>query len=99
MGFPGDSVVKNPPAMQETRIQSSLGQEDPWRRKQQPTPMFLPGNSHGQRDRQATVHGVTELDMSEQLTITTALLNIFRVIIQLYPVWLCGKWYRKCIKI
>ena len=28
MGFPGGSVVKNLPAMQETRVQS-LGQEDP----------------------------------------------------------------------
>ena len=27
-GFPGDSVVKNPPAMQETWVQS-LGWEDP----------------------------------------------------------------------
>ena len=28
MGFPGDSVVKNPPAKQETWV-PSLGQEDP----------------------------------------------------------------------
>ena len=28
MGFPGGSVVKNPPAKQEMRVQS-LGQEDP----------------------------------------------------------------------
>ena len=28
MDFPADSVVKNPPAMQEMRVQS-LGQEDP----------------------------------------------------------------------
>ena len=28
VGFPGDSVVKNPPATQETRVQSP-GQEDP----------------------------------------------------------------------
>ena len=28
MIFPGGSVVKNPPAMQETQVQS-LGQEDP----------------------------------------------------------------------
>ena len=28
MGFPGGSVVKNPPAMQEMLVQS-LGQEDP----------------------------------------------------------------------
>ena len=34
--------------IQETRVQS-LGQEDPWRWKWQPTPVFLPGKSHGQR--------------------------------------------------
>ena len=28
----------------------SLGREDPWRRKWQPTPVFLPGKSHGQRN-------------------------------------------------
>ena len=27
----------------------SLGQEDPWRRAWQPTSMFLPGETHGQR--------------------------------------------------
>ena len=27
----------------------SLGQEDPLRRAWQPTPIFLPGESHGQR--------------------------------------------------
>ena len=27
----------------------SLGQEDPWRRKWPPSPVFLPGKSHGQR--------------------------------------------------
>ena len=40
-------LVKNPPAMQETQV-PSLGQEDPWRRKWQPTSVFLPGKSHGQ---------------------------------------------------
>ena len=34
-------VVKNQPPKQETQIRS-LGQEDP-------TPVFLPGKSHGQR--------------------------------------------------
>ena len=28
MGFPGGSMIKNPPAKQETQVQS-LGQEDP----------------------------------------------------------------------
>ena len=46
--FPVAQMVKNLPAMQETWVQS-LGQEDPWRRKWQPTPVFLPGKSHGQR--------------------------------------------------
>ena len=31
-GFPGGSVVKNPPARQETRVQT-LGQEDPLEKK------------------------------------------------------------------
>ena len=34
--------------MQETGVQA-LGWEDPWRRKWQPTPVLLPGQSHGQR--------------------------------------------------
>ena len=45
-GFPCDTVVKNLPAMQETRLQS-LGQEDPLRRVWQSTPVFLPGESYG----------------------------------------------------
>ena len=49
--FPGGSVVKNPPAMQERWVRS-LGQKDLWRRKWQPTPVFLPGKSH--------VHEVTK---------------------------------------
>ena len=32
----------------------------PWSRKWQPTPVFLPGESHGQRTWPATVHGVTK---------------------------------------
>ena len=57
MSFPGGSEVKNQPMqeMQETRAQS-LGREDPWigripwRKKWQPTPVFLPGKSHKQRN-------------------------------------------------
>ena len=37
-------MVKNPPAMWETWVQS-LDWEDPWRRAWQPTPLFLPGES------------------------------------------------------
>ena len=40
-------MVKNPPAMQEMWI-LSLVQEDPLE-KEMATPVFLPGNYHGQR--------------------------------------------------
>ena len=49
LGFPGGSVVKNLPATKEMWVRS-LGREDHWRRKWQPTPVFLPGKSHGQRN-------------------------------------------------
>ena len=56
--------------MLETWIQS-LGQEDPWRRKWQPTPVFLPGESHGQRSLEGySPWGHKELDMTEQLSTT-----------------------------
>ena len=48
------------PAMQETQV-PSLGQEDPWRKAWQPTPVFLPGESHGQR----SLEGSEELDTTE----------------------------------
>ena len=41
-------MAKCPPTMWETQVRS-LGREDPWRRKWQPTPVFLPGKSHRQR--------------------------------------------------
>ena len=40
-------TVKHLPTMQETRVQS-LGGKIPWRRKWQPTPVFLPREFHGQ---------------------------------------------------
>ena len=38
----------------------SLGWKSPWRRKCQPTPVFLPGGSHGQRSLVATVPEATK---------------------------------------
>ena len=41
----------------------------PWRRKWQPAPVFLPGESHGQRSLAGySPWGHKELDMAEQLT-------------------------------
>ena len=41
-------MVKNLPAMQETWVQFLVG-KIPWRKEWQPTPVFLPGDTHGQR--------------------------------------------------
>ena len=52
LGFPGGASGKEPPASAgDTRDLGSitgLGRP-PWRRKWQPTPVFLPGESHGHR--------------------------------------------------
>ena len=42
----------------------------PWRREQLPTPVFLPGESHGRGAWRATVHGVSGSDTPEQLTLS-----------------------------
>ena len=60
--FPGGSVVKNLPTMQEMQLTQvwSLGWEDPMQEGRQPTPVLLPGESHGliySVSWQATVHG------------------------------------------
>ena len=47
-GFPGGSAVKHLPAMQEVQVQSP-SQKIPWVRAKPPSPVFLPGESHGQR--------------------------------------------------
>ena len=41
-------MVKNLPAMQKSQVQSLVG-KIPWRREWLPTPVFLPGEFHGQR--------------------------------------------------
>ena len=61
-------TVKNLLAVQETRVQS-LGQEDPWRRAWQPTPVFLAREFYGQRRLVGySPWGYKKLNMSEQLT-------------------------------
>ena len=55
------------PAMRETQVRS-LGQEDPWRRKWQSTPVSLPGESHGWRSLGGySPRGHKESDTTERL--------------------------------
>ena len=60
--------VKNPLAIQKTQEMQarSLGWKIPWRRKWQPTPVFLPGKSCGQRSLEGySPWGCRELDTNE----------------------------------
>ena len=56
-------VVKNPYANageeRDMDLIPGLGRF-PWRRKWQPTPVFLPGESHGQRSLEGYVHEVAK---------------------------------------
>ena len=68
-GFPGGSGVKNPPANtgdpRDAGSVPGLGRS-PWRRKWQPTPIFLPGKSQGQRSLAGySPRGRKQLDTSE----------------------------------
>ena len=62
---PGGSEVNNLPVIQETQVQSLIG-KSPWRREWQPTPVFLPGKSQGQRSLVGcSPWGRKESDMTE----------------------------------
>jgi len=64
---PGE-VAKNPLASAEDKRESGslwVG-KIPWRREWQPTPVFLPGESHGQRSLAGySPWSCTELDTTE----------------------------------
>ena len=52
LGFLGGSVVQNPPAYAEDLLQDEFNpwiEQIPWRRIQQPAPIFWSWKSHGQR--------------------------------------------------
>ena len=77
-GFPGGTIVKNPLA--NSRCKRSgfdpwIG-KIPWRRKWQPTPGFLPGESHGQRSLAGySPWGPKESDTTEWLSTHTRTLS------------------------
>ena len=59
--------LKRLPLMRETQVQSLVG-KIPWRRKWQSTPIFLPGESHGQRSLVGySPRGCKESDTTERL--------------------------------
>ena len=67
----GSDGKKHLPTMRETWVRSLDG-EDPWRRKWQPTPVLLPGKSHGRRSLTGySPWGLKELDTTERLHFTS----------------------------
>jgi len=52
-----------------------------WRREWLPTPVFLPGEFHGQRSLGAAVHGVGESDTTERLTLYQPVTGVSHLII------------------
>ena len=68
--FTGGSAIKNQPVRQETRVQS-LGGEDPLEEGMEPTPVFLPGRSHAQRNLAGyCLWGCKEWDTTEATAYT-----------------------------
>ena len=63
LGFPGDSMVKDPLANAGDTVHVGL---IPWSRKWQTTPVFLPGIFHRQRSPEGySPRGHKELDTTE----------------------------------
>ena len=72
-------IIKNLPAMLETHFDPWVG-KIPWRSKWQPTPVFWPIESHGQRSLVGYIPwGYKELDLTERVTHTHTNLVIILV--------------------
>ena len=63
-------TIKNLPAIWESQV-LSLGWEDPLERAWQSTPVFLPGEFHGQSLVGYSPWGRKELDTTEKITYNT----------------------------
>ena len=87
-GFSGGSVVKTPPAKAgDSRDVGSIW-KILWRRKWQPTPVFLPGKFHGQRNLVGySSWACKELDMTEWLSTHTG-----KTLRQYYESQNCNYW-------
>ena len=88
-GFPGSAVVKNLPV--NSGDVSEICGFDPgtreilWSRKWQPTPVFLPGESDGQRSLVGySPWGRKESDMTEQLRFTSLTSLLTPQLVRLY---------------
>ena len=71
-GFPGGSSGKEPTYQCRRHTRLGFGPQTrkiPWKRAWEPTPVFLPGESHGQRSLAGySPQGCKESDTTEQLS-------------------------------
>ena len=68
-GFPGGSDSKEPTCYSEDQIDPWV-RKIPWRREWQPTPVFFPRESHGQKSLAGySPWGYKNVNMTEQLTL------------------------------
>ena len=81
MGFPGGASDKESACQCRRHKRHRFGPwvgKIPWRRKRQPTPVFLPGEHHGQRRLVGySPWGCKELDMTERARTHTHTNNIY----------------------
>ena len=71
LGFPGGSNGFKKKSACNARDPGLISMEDPWRKEWQPTPVFLPEESHRQRSLVGySLWGCKESDMTEQLTLS-----------------------------
>ena len=87
-GVPGSSAVKHPPAIQETQETrfDPWVRKIPWRRKWQPTPVFLSGKFH----RQKSLAGYSPWSHKE--LVTTEQLSMHSLLD-----WFFGRGYAVCL--
>ena len=88
LGFPGDASGKEPACQCRRHKRCEFNPwvgKIPWRRTRQPAPVFLPGESHGQRSLVGySSRGHKESDVTERLTlsdteISAQIAQIFRM--------------------
>ena len=90
MGLPCSSYCKES-ACNAGDLVWSLGREDPLEKGRQPTPVFLPGKSHGQRSLGGcSPWGRKESDTTKQLTLLLRIVDLQCCV----SFWCTAKWFR-----
>ena len=75
---PAHGVLKSQPASARDGRFHAWVKKIPWRREWQPTPIFLPGKSHGQRSLEGySPHSSKESDSTKQLSIQSCFREVY----------------------